>query len=176
MNNIRYLTLLVRKGLTLSHHHSLGKRPAAERTPERPLWTFGGHLGGAEAEAGGSHHQRTGWKAQTCSVAHPSAQRSPGGGRHAGGVRHTVHGGATHACVYTGGKKLKFHKKIPCVSRLDQIWLYSVSHSTPPNFANVRCVSKHSHLRIYTYLKHKVNILKSNFCVFTKKYFCCKSK
>lgn len=81
----------------------------------------------------------------------------------------------TCLCLYRW-EKTAVSQKIPCVSKLDQIWLYSVSHSTPPNFANVRCVSKHSHLKICTSLKHKVNILKSNFCIFTKKYFCCKSK
>lgn len=80
-----------------------GERSAAERTAGQPFRRPGGHLGGAEAGAGGADHQAAGRQTQTPSVSHPSAERRPGGRGDAGGVGHSVDGGATDAFVHTGG-------------------------------------------------------------------------
>ncbi|XP_036943211.1 tripartite motif-containing protein 54 isoform X3 [Acanthopagrus latus] len=86
-------------GTDLPHHR--GERSAAERTAGQPFRRPGGHLGGAEAGAGGADHQAAGRQTQTPSIAHPPAERRPGGRGDAGGVSHPVDGGATDAFVHT---------------------------------------------------------------------------
>lgn len=70
----------------------------------------------------------------------------------------------TCLCLYRWEKTAVSQKDSLCFQTWSNRTLRCFSHSTPHNFANVRCVSKHSHLKIYTSLKYKVNSLKSNFC------------
>lgn len=102
---------------SISLHLSLtsGERSAAERTAGQPFRRPGGHLGGAEAGAGGADHQAAGRQTQTPSIAHPPAERRPGGRGDAGGVSHPVDGGATDAFVHTGGWRPCFTFNYLCV-------------------------------------------------------------